>query len=425
MTRNWLARRNARLHLEHLEDRSVPSTFTVNTTLDDVTPANGKFSLREAITKANTTAGADTIVLPAGVFKITISGAGENGNATGDFDITDAVAIKGAGAGVSIVDGQHLDRVFDAFGTVPSSFKALFQGLTIRDGNMTGVTGHGGGIRVGNADLVVRDCAVTGNRVSLSGGGISNGSMPGTGNVTLVRATVARNVAGDHGGGVSVSTSGSDALALSHCTVWRNSTASFGGGIFAAGTTKATNSTISGNSAALGGGGMYDDGTGTWTNCSINGNSAGTVGGGLQTAGTATLINSTLSGNSAGAEGGGIRAFSASLTDCTVSGNNAGTEGGGIWAITATLLNSTVVENLAHSAGGLFHDPGGTFSVKNTIVALNLVDFTGAGPDVSGAFTSQGHNLIGDTSGGTGFTNGVNGNIVGTAPTRSTPSSAP
>ena len=71
----------------------------MNTTLDDVTPANGKFSLREAITKANANPGADVIVLPAGVFKITQTGAGEDANATGDFDITDAVTIQGAGAG--------------------------------------------------------------------------------------------------------------------------------------------------------------------------------------------------------------------------------------------------------------------------------------------------------------------------------------
>ena len=72
-----------------------PSPF--NTTLDDVTPANGKFSLREAISKANSTPGADTIVVPAGIYKITIPGAGESANATGDFNITDGVTIQGAG----------------------------------------------------------------------------------------------------------------------------------------------------------------------------------------------------------------------------------------------------------------------------------------------------------------------------------------
>ena len=37
------------------------------------------------------------------------------------------------------------------------------------------------------------------------------------------------------------------------------------------------------------------------------------------------------------------------------------------------------------------------------------------GPDLSGAFTSHGHNLIGDGTGGTGFTDGVNGDMVGTS----------
>ena len=75
-----------------------------------VDPADGKRSLREAITAANTLAGADVIVLPAGVFKIALAGAGEDGNATGDFDITGAVTIRGAGAGLTIIDGQQLDR---------------------------------------------------------------------------------------------------------------------------------------------------------------------------------------------------------------------------------------------------------------------------------------------------------------------------
>src|SRR5205814_3328748 len=45
----------------------------------------------------------------------------------------------------------------------------------------------------------------------------------------------------------------------------------------------------------------------------------------------------------------------------------------------------------------------GAFSVKNTIIAGNLVDFTGTGPDVSGDFDSKGHNLIGVVDGSSGF----------------------
>ena len=326
-------------------------------------------------------AGADTIVLPAGVFKITLVGASEDGNVTGDFDITDSLTIQGAGAGLTIIDGQQLDRVFDVFGTGPSSIKVVLQGLTIRNGL---VAGDGGGIRVGNADLVVRDCVVTGNRASRTGGGISNGTAPGTGNVTLVRTTVGRNVAGTTGGGISAT--GSSVLTVKDSTVRRNVAASVGGGIYAD-TATLTNCTVSGNSAGSGGGGIYA-GTATLTNCTVSGNSAGSGGGGIaagtattadqlhrqrqlrrrrrrrhrarrhgdadqlhrqrqlrrhrrrrpaSTTGTATLTNCTVSGNSAHGGGGVHRCYhgTATLTNCTVSGNSAHGGGGGIGATTA------------------------------------------------------------------------------------------
>jgi CSLREA domain-containing protein len=462
------------LRLECLEDRAVPSTFTVNTTLDDVTPANGKFSLREAITRADFNPGADVIVVPAGVFKFTPGGSGENGNVSGDLDIHDDVTIQGAGAGISIIHGQLFDRVLDIYGSAPSSIKVVLQGLTIRNGHATGA---GGAILLGNADLVVRDCVISGNRASLSGGGISNGNGPGTGSVTLVRTIVGRNVAGAHGGGLAVIDSPitvkdssirrnvagglgggirAGTATLTNSRVNGNTAGNEGGGIFAA-TATLTNSRVSGNSASGSGGGisaatanltnctvignhslasgggisasvpnvtnstvsnntaMTDGGgiaavTANLTNSAVSGNTAGGTGGGLA-ANVANLTNSTISGNSTAGNGGGLTTNVANLTNRTISGNNAGTDGGGVWAISASLLNCTVVENLAHEGGGLFHNPGGTFNVKNTIVALNLVDFLGAGLDVSGTFTSQGHNLIG--IGGVGFVNGANGDIVG------------
>jgi predicted outer membrane repeat protein len=517
--------RPARLALQPLEDRSVPATFNVTTTLDVFDPTDGKRSLREAITAANNLAGADVIVVPAGVFKVALAGAGEDANLTGDFDVTDTVTIRGAGAGLTAIDGQQLDRVFDVSGTAPGSITVVLEKLTVRNGN---VTGHGGGVQVGNANLVVRDAAVTGSRASLTGGGVSNGAAPGTGNVTLVRTTVGRNLAGTEGGGLSVRSP--SVLTLKDSTVRRNVAGGSGGGILAfaatltnstvsgnaadngggiaattatltnstvngnsarllsgggiaaptanltnstvsgniatedggisafaatlttstvsgntagnagggisAVTATLTNSTVSGNAAAVGGGiaaptanltnstvsGNRADTTGgginattaTLTDCTVSGNTATTTFGGGISAITATLVRSTVSGNTATTNGGGINATTANLTNSTVSGNSARSIGGGLFATTATLLNCTVVENLALFGGGLFHNPGGTFSVKNTIVALNLVDFAGTAPDVSGAFTSQGHNLIGDGTGGTGFTSGV-GDMVGTS----------
>jgi CSLREA domain-containing protein len=475
MIRNRPGPRTARLRLEHLEDRSVPSTFTVNTTLDDVTPANGKFSLREAITKANTTAGADVIVVPAGVFKLTQVGTGENANATGDFDITGDVTIQGAAAGLTIIDGLRFDRVIDVLGSAPSSIKVVLQGLTVRHGN---IAGSGGGIQVDNADLVVRDCTITDNKAQF-GGGIDNDTFA-TGNVTLVRAIVARNVAAAFGGGIfagalTVKDStvrrnlaggegggiAAETGTLTNCTISGNSAAQHGGGILTI-TGTLTNCTISGNFAAQNGGGIRANTSATLTRCTVSGNTAGNEGGGIHATTSATLTRSTVSGNraevdgggiwgssatltnstvsgnsaggnaggiltntatlnrctvsgnSAGATGGGILAPTATLTNTTVSGNSAANEAGGIWATAAALVNCTIAENSAGIGGGLFHNPGGIFSVKNTIVALNVVNFSGSGPDLSGGFTDGGHNLIGIFSGSTGIINGINGNIVGT-----------
>jgi len=459
--KNCKPARRRRLAVEALEDRSVPATFAVNTALDEITPGDGKLSLREAITRANDHAGADTIVLPAGLFMIGIGGVGDNSNLSGDFDIKDTLTIQGAGAGLTVVSGEYQDRVFDVIGTAPSSIKVVLRGLTVRGGN---VTGDGGGVRVADADLVVRNCAVVGNRATLTGGGISDGGVPGVGTVTVVGSTVARNVAAGDGGaffvedtGSAVKVSGSSirrnisgnrggaieghAVTVTNSTISGNS-ASNGGGAIDADTATVTNSTVSGNSAINWGGGIGAN-TVTVTNSTISGNSATNYGGGISAdtalvtgstisgnsvtgtdcaggginATSATVTNSTISGNSASGSngnGGGIITDTATMTNSTVSGNSATNNGGGIWALGGTLVNCTIAENIAHAGGGLFHAYGGSLSVENTIVALNLTDFAGADPDVSGAFTSLGHNLIGSRGSSSGFANGVAGDMVGT-----------
>src|SRR5262245_5308381 len=151
-------RNRSRPQLEALEDRTAPALFKVNTALDTVVPGDGKRSLREAITSANTSPGADVIVLPGGALRITRLGV-EDGNSGGDFDISGTVTIQGAGADKTVIDGQQLDRVLDAVGSAPHSIKLVLLGLTVRGGN---VAGNGGGIQATNADLLLRDCVVIG-----------------------------------------------------------------------------------------------------------------------------------------------------------------------------------------------------------------------------------------------------------------------
>ena len=108
--------------IEGLENRLVPATILVTTTTDVVNPRDGLLSLREAITLANATAAPDTIQLRAGVYSISLAGAGENANATGDFDVTNPLTITGAGAASTIIDGAHVDRLFDVIGAFNMTF---------------------------------------------------------------------------------------------------------------------------------------------------------------------------------------------------------------------------------------------------------------------------------------------------------------
>ena len=147
------------------------ATITVNT-FDDELNGDGDCSLREAIQAANTDtpvdactpgSGADTITLPAGTYTLSIAGAGEDANATGDLDITDDLTIIGANARLTIIDGNGLDRVFE-----------VFDGTTVHisDLTITGGSGDrdsfGGGI-FNSGTLTLTNVSVSDNRTSEGG----------------------------------------------------------------------------------------------------------------------------------------------------------------------------------------------------------------------------------------------------------------
>src|SRR4029079_18469309 len=81
---------------------------------------------------------------------------------------------------------------------------------------------------------------------------------------------------------------------------------------------------------------------------------------------------------------------------------------------TVNVSNSTIANNISSGfpsplmfGGGIFN-VAGIVRVKSTIIALNQVvsqeNTQGSNPDASGAFTSQGFNLVGKSDGSTGFT---------------------
>src|SRR5262245_8317386 len=129
----------ARLGLESLDARIVPSTFHV-TTLTDA----GAGSLRAAVAQADAHAGADTIVFDDGLTgTIALTG--------GELDLTDHLKINGPGADQLTVSGGNVSRVF----TVEAGEEVSISGLTIAGGN-AGNAGNGGGIDNFGA-LTVRD----------------------------------------------------------------------------------------------------------------------------------------------------------------------------------------------------------------------------------------------------------------------------
>ena len=199
---------------------------------------------------------------------------------------------------------------------------------------------------------------------------------------------------------------------MADSTISGNTAIVSGGGIYAHTMASLSRSTVSGNIASTNAGIAAT--AVTLTDCTVSGNTANGGSGGGIGAGAATLINTTVSGNIASTDGGGVAGDVQTLTNSTVSGNTAMRSGGGLFVGHLTLLNVTITGNSAHSGGGVWHVKNAISSVRNTIVARNLVDSTGLGTDLSGSFTSGGHNLIGDGTGATGFTDGINGDQVGT-----------
>jgi CSLREA domain-containing protein len=294
--------------------------ITVNTSADENNTGAG-CSLREAITAANTDAayggctagsGTDTITLPAGTYTLTIAGAGEDANTTGDLDITGPLTINGAGGTIiqaGATPGSGIDRVFDVIGAIPVNISDV----TIENGKCT----------------------------ACNGGGILNG-----GTLTVTNSVFLANSA-QYGGGISNNNGG---------------------------TLTVMNSTFSGNSASVGGGIQNDSGMVDVANSTFSGNSSvGGQGGGIYNlfSNLLTVTNSTFSANSAN-YGGGIMNFgSLTVKNSTFSANSA-IDGGGIWNFSTLQLINTILAN-STSSGDCYNDSGNTIATNtNNLLETNV-----------------------------------------------------
>jgi Right handed beta helix region len=286
-------KRTCPLSLEVLEDRIIPTTFTV-TNLNDLGPG----SLRQAIADSNNLAGDDAIVFQPGLTgTITLNG---------QLNVTRPVTITGPGSGALTISGNNASRIFlvDNGSTAVQNF--AFSGLTLTQGLATG-SFQGGAIQVTSENLALSDMVITGN-TAVRGGGIDVGP---NGRLLLENSTVSNNSATtSEGGGLFLD--GAAVAVIGNSTISGNQTtgAGIGGGgilVDSGGFLTVEGSTISGNQTVLSGGGInVFSGTLVVRNSTISGNSAGTGDGILFGGGSLTVENSTISGNSARFDGGGI-----------------------------------------------------------------------------------------------------------------------
>lgn len=372
------------------ESQTAYAASVTVTTTDDELNADGDCSLREAIEAANTDAavdacpagsGPDTIVVPPGTYVLTLVGAGEDANATGDLDIANDITILGDGAATTIVDGWGLDLVL----TIHAG-QAQITGLTIRNGvggmdnwsdlTLTGVTvegnaaEHGAGIRNGGR-LSLQNSAVTGNSAIYKGGAIFNDP---TGNITIQDSTVSGNTALNSAGIHNEGT-----LTIIDSTLNENMTAltGLGGGIGNIGSLTITGGIFSGNSAENGAA-IFNVGNMSIADSSFIGNTATCCGGAVSVeSGTAIIGNSTFSANSAG-DGGAIgNGGKLTLTDVTLINNMAGYGGGVSSSGTLAIMRSTFTGNTATYGGGGIHNRSGWVTVDRSTITGNSAMFGG------------------------------------------------
>jgi hypothetical protein len=349
---------------------------------------------------------------------VTLTGSTLNGNFARTGGDAGGGAIFNFNAGTLIVTTSTLSgnsAMADGGGIVNLGTLTITASTFTNNSAPKGIQGVGGGAIANYGTATLTDSTLSGNSAtSVSGGGGGGGIYNGTGTFMISRSTLSDNHVpegtGDSGGGIL----NRAALIVNDSTLSANSAGVDGGGIDTInGSLTVDDCTLDGNSAVYGGAVFTNNGAAAFTDSTIRGNHADYGGAVYADTGPLTITSSTLSGNSA-VYGGGIESYQASVTvtDSTISGNSAANTGAAIYfyGSALNLASTTVSRNAAgFQGGGIVNLGASTAITKNTILGGNTAPIA---PDVDGPLNSQGHNLIGDGSGGSGF---VDSDLVGTA----------
>jgi hypothetical protein len=397
--------------LEGLETRQLLSTFTVVLASDAGGAAGQKVTattgdLRYCIEQADAahTATADTIRFSASLFGTPQTIALNSG--TGPLVLSDShpLTIVGPTGNTVTVSGGDAVEVLDiAGGTVSISHLAISHGNALSDKS---TFGQGGGI-FDSGQLTLTDCTLDHDVAGPSAGGLfvnvggsatlqgctfnhdtaaqtspvvdgDGGAIFAAGTLKLTDCTLSNCVAGGVGGG-AIFINVNQTATLTDCTLSNDSApVEDAGGIFVDGgsTLTLTNCTLSNDSCANGGGGICTDGITTLIvkQCTFSDDTAAT-GGGIANVqgGTATVTQSTFSNDSKSAF---VNEGTATITASTFN-NDTGISGAGLENLaTASVINCTFSNDTATSTSSL--DGGGGIANVNAlgIATLTVINCT-------------------------------------------------
>lgn len=385
--------------------------FTVNSPLDArdallgdglCADAEGNCTLRAAIQEANRTSTADTILLPSGLYTLTIPGQEEDNATTGDLDITNPLVISGTGPTAPIVDGNNLDRVFH----ILTDVTVEIIGLTIQHG-YAGDEKKGGGV-YNDGFFILSHSTITDNLATGFKG--EGGGIYSSGPMWLLNSTVADNrTTGQEGYGGGIRSAAP--LTVENSLILNNATTGIygsGGGMYTNVRLVIRNSRISGNTTDAwnaDGGGLFihrnpttiisstfdHNGVGVSPGGATNGRGAGIYQFGDAPTPHMTILDSAFIANFADGNGAGLFAWGFVNITRTVFISNVVVNGSG-GAIVAmykkvNIWDSTFMYNSSLNGGAIHIRNNGILMVENSTITDNKGQNLGGGVDVSGSAT--------------------------------------
>ncbi|KAA3662868.1 MAG: CSLREA domain-containing protein [Chloroflexi bacterium] len=385
---------------------AVSASITVNTTNDELN-SDGDCSLREAVQSANTDSsvdactagnGADVITLPAGKYILSLTGSGEDLNATGDLDVLESLTINGASSNSTSINGFSSDRIFHINPALSSDLSFRLEDVQITNGDV----GNGAGIYLSNSTGRLLDVDINSNTAITNGGGIYNNNSlliiegnseiatntavdgagifsDGEGQLHIEDSWIHHNLASDEGGAAKLDSGG---VTVRNSTIEYNEATEYGGGVYTTMDVLIEDSTIQHNTAVnnYGGGFYVEDGSLIIENSTVYSNTA-SYGGGVYLYGVEVYVRQSIfRDNLATSDGGGIyhEYYGGTIVeDSLFEENTANGSGGGISVYGYAGLaidRSTFISNTATTDGGAIHTSGDDYLytyIRNSTLTQN------------------------------------------------------